>query len=102
MESGGEIGHLGPQDQAPSKDSFWPLLGLSISFQIAKVTAQIAKTLGFTLIRYRSDAFVSDRYLIDINPKAFAIWVRIPGTIIMTGCTGKYQTCGAVSDNIFF
>ena len=31
--------------------------------------AQIAKTLGSTLIRYRSDAKVSDRYLIDVDPE---------------------------------
>ena len=27
-------------------------------------------------IRYRSDAKVSDRYLIDVDPRVFAIWVR--------------------------
>ena len=37
--------------------------------------AQIAKTLGSTFIWYRSDAEVSDRCLIDVDPKVFAIWV---------------------------
>ena len=35
--------------------------------------SQIAQTLGSTLIRYRSDSFASDRYLIDIDMRAFAI-----------------------------
>ena len=35
---------------------------------------QIAKTLGSMSIRYRSDANVSDRYLIDVDPRVFAIW----------------------------
>ena len=32
-------------------------------------TSQIAKTL-----RYRSDIFASDRYLLDIDPMAFITW----------------------------
>ena len=36
---------------------------------------QIAKTIGLTSIRYQSDAKVSDRYLIDIDPMVFAICV---------------------------
>ena len=36
---------------------------------------QIATTLGSTSIRYRSDTFASDRYLIDIDQWAFAIRV---------------------------
>ena len=33
--------------------------------------------LGSTSIRYRSDTFVSDRYLIDVDLRIFAIWVAI-------------------------
>ena len=33
------------------------------------------KSVGLMSIRYRSDAFVSDLYLININPRVFAIWV---------------------------
>ena len=36
---------------------------------------EIAKTLGSTSIRYLSDTEVSDRYLIDVDPSLFAIWV---------------------------
>ena len=35
---------------------------------------QIAKTLGSTSTRYRSDTFASDRCLIDVAPSVFAIW----------------------------
>ena len=41
---------------------------------ICSYISQIAKTMGSTLIRYRSDTFASDRYLIDIDPTIFAIW----------------------------
>ena len=34
----------------------------------------IAKTIGSTLIRHRSDIFASDRYLIDVDPRVYAIW----------------------------
>ena len=33
-----------------------------------------SKTLGSTSIRYRSDAFASDRHLIDVDPMVFPIW----------------------------
>ena len=36
--------------------------------------SQIAETLESTLIRHRSDSLASDRYLIDVDPNAFAIW----------------------------
>ena len=36
---------------------------------------QIAKILGSTSIKCQSDTFTSDRYLIDIDQRAFAIWV---------------------------
>ena len=36
---------------------------------------QTAKFIGSTSIRYRSDTFASGRYLIDVDPKVFAIWV---------------------------
>ena len=38
--------------------------------------SRIAKTLGSTSIKYRSDTFASDWYMIDIDPRVFAIWVR--------------------------
>ena len=37
-------------------------------------SSQITKTPGSTSIRYRSDTKVSDRYLIDVDPRVFAIW----------------------------
>ena len=40
-----------------------------------KMGFHIAKTLGSTSIRYRSDTFASDRYLIDIDLRAFGICV---------------------------
>ena len=36
--------------------------------------SQIAKNIGSMSIRYRSDAKVSDRCLIDVDPTVFAIW----------------------------
>ena len=45
----------------------FPFMGKTIS-------TQIAKALGSTSIRHPSDTFTSDRYLIDIDPMAFAIW----------------------------
>ena len=39
------------------------------------IATQITKTLGMTLIQYWSDTFKWDRYLIDVNPRAFANWV---------------------------
>ena len=38
-------------------------------------STQIANTLGSTLIRHRSDTEVSDRCLIDVDPRVLAIWV---------------------------
>ena len=38
---------------------------------------QITKTIGLTLIRHRSDAFVSDLYLIDVGLMVFAIWENV-------------------------
>ena len=35
--------------------------------------SQIAKTLGSTSLRYRSDTFALDRYLIDVDQRAFDI-----------------------------
>ena len=34
----------------------------------------VAKTLGSMSIRYRSDAYVSYWYLIDVDPRVFPIW----------------------------
>ena len=36
--------------------------------------AQIAKILGSTSVRHRSDTVVSDRCLIDVDPSVFVIW----------------------------
>ena len=41
-------------------------------------TTQIAKTLGSTLIWHRSDAKVSDRCLIDVDPRVFPGMFFIP------------------------
>ena len=41
--------------------------------QLLESITQIARTLGSTSIRYRSDTFASDRYLIDADPKVFAV-----------------------------
>ena len=49
---------------------------------------QIAKTIGSTSIRHRSHTFVSDRYLIDVDPSVFAIWEYIIRHDNMT----KYST----------
>ena len=51
--------------------------------------SRIAKTLGSTSIRYRSATFESDRYLINIVPRAFAIWdgsVAVLLTALIDGC----------------
>ena len=48
---------------------------LFLNFNGCTVEYQIPKTLGSTSIIYRSDAFASDRYLIDIDPRAFAFRV---------------------------
>ena len=47
--------------------------------------SQMAKTLGATSIRYRSDAFASDRDLIDIDPTVFAIWL-LPSMRVKPTC----------------
>ena len=36
--------------------------------------SQTAKTFGSPSIRYRADTFALDRYLIDVDPRVFAIW----------------------------
>ena len=41
---------------------------------IILLSSQIAKTLGSMSIRYRSGTKVPDRYLIDVDPRVFAIW----------------------------
>ena len=38
------------------------------------MASEIAKTLGFTLIRHQSDTSVSDWCLINVDPRVFAIW----------------------------
>ena len=41
------------------------------------IFSQIAKILGATSIRYRSDTSMSDRYLIDTDLRIFAVWADI-------------------------
>ena len=48
------------------------IFGVSMCLQMS---TQITKTFRLTSIRYQSDAFVSERYHIDIDPRVFAIWV---------------------------
>ena len=53
----------------------WSPSGLKTIWHIAIGSmVQIAKTIGLTSIRYRSDIFASHRYLVDIDPEAFVIW----------------------------
>ena len=40
------------------------------------LATQIAKTLGSTSIRHRSDTSVSDQCLINVDPRVFAIWIK--------------------------
>ena len=47
---------------------------LTHRLQFIAVSTKIAKTLGSTSIGCRSDILVSDRYIIDIDPRAFAVW----------------------------
>ena len=44
-----------------------------------------AKTLWTTSIRHRSDTFVSNRCLIDVDPRVFALWVDNTIYQILTG-----------------
>ena len=53
----------------------WFLYGWSLNRLGRDVIAWIAKTLGSISIRHRSDVKVSDRYLIDVNLRVFAMWV---------------------------
>ena len=55
---------------------FLSFYGVSNVFAITKTRHEIhiAKTLKPTSIRHRSDAFASDRCLIQVNPRLFAIW----------------------------
>ena len=61
-------------------------------------SSQIAKTLGLTLIRHRSDAFASDRWLIDVDLRVFAIWA---GTLScrQVSATHLISSTGARSSN---
>ena len=57
----------------------WSFVEIVMTFidydtQSLTMISHIAKTLGSTLIRYRSHTFLSDRYLIDNYPRFFAIW----------------------------
>ena len=51
------------------------LLIIFVSYQVRSLS-QIAKTIGSTLIRHRSDTSASDRCLIDFGPVVFAMWVH--------------------------
>ena len=44
------------------------------NYSLPLPTSHIARTLGTTSIRHRSDAFASNRCLIDIDPWVFPIW----------------------------
>ena len=46
-------------------------------FLFSHAAVQITKIVGSTSIRHRSDSCASDRYLIDIDPTVFAIWVMV-------------------------
>ena len=50
---------------------------LQTVLQFANRYTWIAKTLGSTSITHRSDAKVSDRFLINVDPRVFAIGVPI-------------------------
>ena len=41
---------------------------------VTMIMTQLAKIIGSTSMEHRSDAFVSDRCLIDVGPTVFAIW----------------------------
>ena len=43
----------------------------------SKFVNQISETIGTTLIKHRPNTFASDRYLIDVDPRVFAIWKGI-------------------------
>ena len=59
------------------------------------VCPQIVKTLGSTSIWYRSDTFVSDRYLIDVDQRVFAIWVSSnPKIYVFHVCCDKINRHG--------
>ena len=60
---------------------------------VNKMSAQIAKTLRSMSIRYQYYMEVSDRYLIDLDPRIFAIWENIQ--ILMPGnkCILVFRKC---------
>ena len=49
------------------------------------IYTQIAKTIGSTLIAYRSFTFASDGYIIAVDLKFFAIWVVTGAWRVKTG-----------------
>ena len=46
-----------------------------VSISVYRAVTQILKIIGLTKIRYQSDTFTLDWYLIDVNLKVFAVWV---------------------------
>ena len=46
-----------------------------VKTKIPCIGTPIAKTLRSLLIKHRSDTFMSDRHLINVDPKVFAIWL---------------------------
>ena len=44
--------------------------------ELCHVSSQVAKILGSMSIRHWSDTKVSDRCLVDIDPRVFVIWVH--------------------------
>ena len=66
-------------------------LSSSVETHIFPNETQIVKTLGSMLIRYRSDAKVSDQYLIDVALRVFAIWVSF-GKICVSTEDDRYHS----------
>ena len=62
---------------SPSKWYSGTLLSPHVPEFVHAACTQITKTLRSTSIRHRSNAKASDRYLIDIDARVFAIWVDI-------------------------
>ena len=58
----------------------------------SKQGTHIAKSLGSTSIRHRFDTYVSDRCLIDVDPRVFAIWVAALKYISEYFHSGFYKT----------
>ena len=58
-------------------DAEYIVIGDVSFFYLCNQPSQIANTMGSTSIRYRSDAKVSDQYLMYVDPWVFAIWFML-------------------------